>query len=175
MKVYLNIFKFSAIGIALLNIIMAFVSFGGKSFYNVGYNLYSGLYMKKMAGHKAYLAENSPAGTIFLVLSILLLILSVVIIILKFAAKKNIKVLNIIQCSIAVLVGILAIVAVYMGIDYIVSGLDGKTYAGSFDYAETFFKGTGEIILYAVASLGGLLIGAAGVALVFEILRKKSY
>lgn len=167
MKIYNKIFGFFAPAAALIGALLSFLQYGGIHWYD---NIYAFILGKGARTYSAHIYENSIAGTIFLVLSIAVLLASVVAIILRFAAKKEIFVLNIAISGAAILAAIFGIFAVIYAHENILMYADGKTGAGTGFFGLSFYTENGTLWLGTITYLSYVVIAASVVSVVFQII-----
>lgn len=168
MKIYNKICKFVLIGLGLINVILSFITFGQVDWYK---NIYYFAYENKEATYTAHLYENNLMGTLFFILNILIVVTLVVVIILNYAKKKEIRILDLIINFAAALTGLFGVIAPFLAKDYIVSKIKGIETAGG-RIAVGYFTASGVTVLDTVLSLSIIMIQVAVVAIVFSFIIK---
>lgn len=167
MKLYNKIFGFFAPVAALIGVLLSFLQYGGIHWYD---NIYAAILGTGAKTYSAHIYENSIAGTIFLVLSLAVLVASVVAIILRFAKKKEIFVLNIAISGAAILAAIFGVFAVIYAHENILMYVDGKAAPATGLVGLSFYTENGTLWLNTITYLSYVVIGAAAVSVVFQII-----
>ena len=168
MKIYNKICKFVLLGLGIINIILSFVPFGRVDWYKNSYDFFYG---KKDGVYTAHLYENNFLGTMFFIFNILIVVALVVIIILNYAKKKEIQILDLIINFVTVLTGLFGIIAPFTAKEYIVSKIDGFEAAGG-RIAVSQFTSSGVASLDTILYLSIFMIQLAVVAIVFTFILK---
>ena len=163
-------YRYSILGVSLVNLILCLCSYGYKEWYKVYYSKdYLWDYVKD-GRYNAKLIDVSTIGSIFFICCCALLVLGAAIIFLQKVKEYNNKYLNIAFSGFSIFTGILGVIAQAEGKSYILANRS-LTELSDFRYVQSFF--TDKYILSLVLMLSILMIIYSAIELAYFFISSK--